>query len=928
MKYLKTILFIFINLFYINNACANISFSEIFPNTTDDKNLEYVVFLNEWNTEQSLSWFILSDKSAKEYIFLESDIIQAWEKKKYLRTLTKIILNNSDEELFLTDNLWNIIDAFSYSETTKWEAIIVWEVSNNAGNQTEEVVVVEKIIEEEEKEVVEIEEVEEETVKEENTEIIEDSTINTGTWNIENNEENQEVQEKIIDFSNANIKFIHIFANTEDDKNLEYIEIINNWNNEQNLHWLILSDKSAKEYIFLESDIIQAWEKKKYPRTLTKIILNNSDEELFLKDSLWNIIDNFSYSETTKWEIITVWEKQNNNEQNQEEGEIVNTWSIEEENNEEIQEKLTQTNTVEVDVEEIVEEEKIIIIPEVVLNFQSPTYLLNLDINQPEYSCDNTKEICKINLDFRDSFIWEFKEGDYKCETDFWFENDQENKCNPSSVVIPVGIFDLKIKILHKEYSDKFSEKTIRVVNKWYIEPEKKKKEVVNEKKEEDKKELEIEEKNIKSNLKKGMVQIYGAMPNPKGSDNNEYIELKNNTKNIINLLNCSLDDKLNGWTKAYVFKQNEYLWVWEIKKYKKEQIKINLNNDADEINLICNDEIVDNLSRHFKIKEWYYVNHQKLDINSWKAVVIDVIDWDTLKIKFNNSDKIETLRLVWVDTPETKHPDKEKEKYWEEVYKYVVEELKWKEVFIEIDTEKLRDTYSRLLWFVYLWQINFNKKLIELWYSEAYLDYDFKYKDEYILAENKAKELWIWIWANSVSEKNWLNEKEINNTREVIAKISVQWKIGKNKILKDNKLICYETCSVNFDWRGSGWNIKKYSWDFWNWEKFEWVNPWYIKYENYWNYKVYLATVDDSWKLDIEEFYVTYIKTPKKQKTSIIPKANAEEFISEEIENEYIEFNSAGDEESNNYSILLYIIISIFWVLIVVVILKKEKLI
>jgi len=43
------------------------------------------------------------------------------------------------------------------------------------------------------------------------------------------------------------------------------------------------------------------------------------------------------------------------------------------------------------------------------------------------------------------------------------------------------------------------------------------------------------------------MVQIYGAMPNPKGSDNNEYIELKNNTKNIINLLNCSLDDKLNG---------------------------------------------------------------------------------------------------------------------------------------------------------------------------------------------------------------------------------------------------------------------------------------------------------------------------------------------------------------------------------------------
>ncbi len=74
-----------------------------------------------------------------------------------------------------------------------------------------------------------------------------------------------------------------------------------------------------------------------------------------------------------------------------------------------------------------------------------------------------------------------------------------------------------------------------------------------------------------------------------------------------------------------------------------------------------------------------------------------------------------------------------------------------------------------------------------------------------------------------------------------------------------------------------------------------------------------------------------TYVLTFPLQEegiTSIISKANAEETINEDIEDDEIELNSVDEKESNNYSVLLYIIISVFWVLISIVLLKREKLI
>ncbi|MFK7779972.1 MAG: thermonuclease family protein [Candidatus Gracilibacteria bacterium] len=813
----------------------------------------------------------------------------------------------------------------------------------------------------------------------------------------------------LINHTFADILFSEIFPNTVDDKNLEYIELYNSGDLEKSLSGFILKDKIGKEYIFSEGEILGIGEKKKYLRTLTKIILNNFDEELFLNDNLGTLVDSYNYNTTVKGEVIIIGE---NNE------------------NEEVEESIIEEEIIE---EEIIEEKvpDIIIdnyeVPDVIFSFQRATYLLEKEKISPSYTCDTSKEACKINLDFRNSFTGDFSENDFECETDFGFTNDQENRCNPSTIIVPVGTFNFKIKIVSKETLE-FSEKSFSVINNGYIKPVSKstrssstkiinmgidpvvitKPNIIvqsglNEKNEcsnlnncnlnfkyiEKSKyekchwdfglgtfepgtntkcdpgyvkygkgefvvKLRVFEKGDYNNFEigefifwngvepsKGLlpilpllgegiegVQIYGVMPNPVGSDNFEYIELINNTDENFNLKGCSLDDIIDGGSKQFVFEKDDFLKPGEIKKYLKEITKLNLNNDSDEVNLICNNELIDILKRDFDIKSGYYLDHSELDVSSGKAKVIDIIDGDTIKIQFIGSEKIENFRLVGVDTPETKHPNMKVEQYGQEAYEFVLRGLKGKEVFVELDSNNIRDTYSRLLGFVFLDGENFNKKIIEEGYSRAYLDYDFIYKEDFIKAEKIAEESGIGIWGNYEDTSPLIPPFFEEGNNVIKSKIIIQGKIGSNKKLDGNILTCYDTCSVNFDGRESTGNIKKYSWDFGNGEKFEGQNPGYIKYQNLGNYKVYLAIISDSGELNISEFYVNFIKTPKKQKASIITKVNAEDSTVDILELDELILDEETLEEGFNYSLLLYIIIGITGSLLLFMILRKEKLI
>jgi hypothetical protein len=96
--------YIALSLFILNQVFSELLFSEVLPNTDDDINLEYIELLNNSDSVIFLSGYILKDKSDKQFIFDSSYFLNAHEKKKYSRNETKIILNNTDEQLFLYDS--------------------------------------------------------------------------------------------------------------------------------------------------------------------------------------------------------------------------------------------------------------------------------------------------------------------------------------------------------------------------------------------------------------------------------------------------------------------------------------------------------------------------------------------------------------------------------------------------------------------------------------------------------------------------------------------------------------------------------------------------------------------------------------------------------------------------------------------------------
>src|SRR4030042_6833798 len=73
------------------------------------------------------------------------------------------------------------------------------------------------------------------------------------------------------------------------------------------------------------------------------------------------------------------------------------------------------------------------------------------------------------------------------------------------------------------------------------------------------------------------------------------------------------------------------------------------------------------------------------------------VIDGDTLLL--TNGERV---RLIGVDTPETKHPKKPVERFGKEAYLFTKEMVEGKEVRLEFDQQR-KDRYGRLLAYVYL---------------------------------------------------------------------------------------------------------------------------------------------------------------------------------------------------------------------------------
>lgn len=124
-------------------------------------------------------------------------------------------------------------------------------------------------------------------------------------------------------------------------------------------------------------------------------------------------------------------------------------------------------------------------------------------------------------------------------------------------------------------------------------------------------------------------------------------------------------------------------------------------------------------------------------------AVVERVVDGDTLLLETG-----ERVRLIGVDTPETKHPDRPVELFGLEAAEFVQRRVEGKTVELRFDRERF-DPHQRLLAYVYIDEECLNEEIIRAGYSKAITRFPYRSSQKivFIAAENEARNAKRKIW-------------------------------------------------------------------------------------------------------------------------------------------------------------------------------------
>lgn len=145
----------------------------------------------------------------------------------------------------------------------------------------------------------------------------------------------------------------------------------------------------------------------------------------------------------------------------------------------------------------------------------------------------------------------------------------------------------------------------------------------------------------------------------------------------------------------------------------------------------------------------------QKIDTPSYQYYkVAYVVDGDTIDVMIN--EKKERLRLIGINTPETKDPGKPVECFGKEASDKATQLLYGQMVRLEADpTQGERDKYGRLLRYVHrLDGLNFNKWMIEQGYAYEYTyDKIYAYQSQFKAAQSYAQKNRLGLWADGICD-------------------------------------------------------------------------------------------------------------------------------------------------------------------------------
>ena len=117
------------------------------------------------------------------------------------------------------------------------------------------------------------------------------------------------------------------------------------------------------------------------------------------------------------------------------------------------------------------------------------------------------------------------------------------------------------------------------------------------------------------------------------------------------------------------------------------------------------------------------------------------VYDGDTIEL-----DDGRKIRLIGVDAPEVESPYSKAEKYGQASKKHLRKLLNQKKVYIKVGPTTY-DKYGRTLAYVYADDVLINGRMIRDGWAQAYIRFNYKYKDLFVAYEKEARAKGIGMW-------------------------------------------------------------------------------------------------------------------------------------------------------------------------------------
>jgi micrococcal nuclease len=158
---------------------------------------------------------------------------------------------------------------------------------------------------------------------------------------------------------------------------------------------------------------------------------------------------------------------------------------------------------------------------------------------------------------------------------------------------------------------------------------------------------------------------------------------------------------------------------------------------------------------------------------------VTEVVDGDTIKVS-----TIGTLRLIGMDTPETRDPRKPVQCFGREASNKAKELLGGKKVYLEYDPANRIDKYGRTLAYVYREDgLFYNVEMIKQGFAHSYVQFPHPRLDEFNTYQREARENNLGFWAANTCNGNTTQAASGNSKTAIPLPISPE--VNKDGFIK-----------------------------------------------------------------------------------------------------------------------------------------------